>query len=513
MPSFTHEAISTERGVLARRRLPVVLAFAMLLVASLASRTAAKPRGKRRPTFSEGSAAGQPGPGCRPGHHVLTYHGGDLVTHVAVFVLFWGPEWQSDPEHQVSAAALRTLFQSLSASPYGCSWQEWELPGNPIGAGSYLGDEIIPAEPVAAGQELSDADIQARIVTEVNAQRAPAATDDTFYVVVPPKGVPVLAGGETGCGGTNFVFCGYHDSFAHAGKRFRYAVLPYPCTQGGGTCFVDTQEDPARALEAVGSHELAETVTDPDSPPVANGGWFDDRSGFENADLCESDACLADLAVGTDTFTVNSLWSNLAKGCVASAPCAPPPVECTDPAPGTCVANSKAAQACSFEWLVDPNLTTGKNGTPGSTVSCADGQQFCDIDGSPNGACTFRVAVCLNNVDPRLPCTPSSVSGVQLSNKLATSSDPTDQANAVALLNALSGIDPGSTGSVSGGSVSFTPAASTHNACSGYIDIVVPVRARASGAATGTRVLGLTAQTAAGSVKESLKLLCQPTFP
>jgi hypothetical protein len=496
-----------------RRRGPRVRALAVLLAASLVTTAAAAPRGKRRPTSTTGSTAAQPGGACHPGHHVLTYHGGDLVTHVAVFVLFWGPEWQTDPEHQASAGALRALFQKLSASPYGCSWQEWELPGKPIGAGSYLGDEIIPTDPVPAGLQLSDADIQARVVTEVNAQRAPAATDDTFYVVVPPKGVPVLAGTETGCGGTNFVFCGYHDSFTNAGTRFRYAVLPYPCSQGGGTCFVDAQQDPGRALEAVGSHELAETVTDPDSPPVANGGWFDDRSGFENADLCESDACLADLTVGPDTFTVNSLWSNLAKGCVASAPCAPPPVECTDPAPGICVANTKAPEGCAFEWLIDPNLTIDQTGLPDETVSCADGQPFCDADGSPNGVCTFRVAVCLNSVDPRLTCTPSSVSGVQLSRKLANSTDPTDRTNATALLNALAGIDPGSSGSVSGGSVSFTPAVATHNACSGYIDVVVPVRTRGSGVGMGTRVLGLAAQTAVGSVKESLKLLCQPTFP
>ena len=496
-----------------RSRLPMVLGFAMLLAASLVSRATAKPRGRRRPTLIADSAAGQPGPGCRPGHHELTYHGGDLVQNVGIFVIFWGPEWQSDAEHQASAATLRTLFQNLTASPYGCSWQEWELPGKALGAGSYLGDEIIASEPVAAGQELADADIQARIVTEVDAHRAPAATDNTFYVVVPPKGVPVNVGGETGCGGTSFVFCGYHDSFAHAGQRFRYSVLPYPCTQNGSTCFVDAQSDPGRSLEATGSHELAETVTDPDAPPVASGAWFEDRGGLENADICESDACLADLPVGADTFTVNSLWSNLARGCVASAPCGPLPLECTDPTPGACVANTRDAQGCSFEWLVDPNLTIGRAGTPGSTISCADGQQFCDTDGTSNGTCTFHVAVCLNSVDPRLACTPSSVSSVQLTHKLTRSTDPTDQANATALLGALSGIDPGSTGSVSAGSVTYTPAASTQNACSGYVDVVVPVRTRSSGASTGTRTLGLVAQTPAGPVKGNLKLLCQPTFP
>ena len=92
--------------------------------------------------------------------------------------------------------------------------------------------------------------------------------------MVPPKGVPVRSFGETGCGGSNFTFCGYHDSFLSGGRRFRYAVLPFPCSQDRGTCFVDAAEDPGRALQAVGSHELAETITDPDRPPVGPSGWF-----------------------------------------------------------------------------------------------------------------------------------------------------------------------------------------------------------------------------------------------
>ena len=491
---------------------PIVCAVAALLALSLATRVAAAPRGRRRPRSRTTSAA-QPGPDCRPGHHELTYHGGDLVQHAAVFVIFWGPEWQNDPEHQAAAADVRSLFQGLSASPFGCSWQEWELPGKPIGAGSYLGDEIIPTEPVPPGGQLADADIQARIVTEVNAHRAPAATDDTFYVVVPPKGVPVDAGGETGCGGTNFTFCGYHDSFLNGGQRFRYTALPYPCDQGGFTCFVDAQENPGRALEAVGSHELAETVTDPDGAPVGNSGWYEDRTGEENADICANDTCLADLTIGPDSFTVNSLWSNLATGCVASAPCAPPPVACTDSGRGTCTANERDPQSCAFEWLVEPNLTTDRKGFPGGTVTCADGQAFCDADATNDGTCTFRLALCLNSADPRLACTPSAVSSVILSSKLAGSSDPADQANATNLLDALAGIDPGSTGTVSSGSVVYTPAASTENACSGYVDVLVPVRLRGAGAATGIRVLSLSVQTAGGPVRERLKLVCEPTFP
>lgn len=488
--------------------------LATILVASLrASPAHAVPRGKRRPRGLVSAMSVQPGPQCHAGKHTLTYHGGDLVQHVSVFVIFWGAEWQTDPEHQAAAASLRSMFQQLAASEYGCSWREFALPGSPLGAGSYAGDEIIASAPVAPGQELDDAAIQARIVTEVQAHRAPALSDDMFYAVVPAKGVPVNAGGETGCGGSNFTFCGYHDSFTSGGNRVRYTVLPYPCSSGGGTCFIDAQESVGRALQAVGSHELAETVTDPDQPPVALGGWFDDHTGDENADVCASDACVVDLPVGVDVFAVNSLYSNLGGDCVASAPCALPPATCTDPAPGSCVTNARDRRACAFEWHVEPNLTRDHSGLAGGTVTCADGETFCDADGKADGRCTFHVATCLNSLDPRFTCTPTAVDSITLRGKLARSSDQADHANAAALLAALPATDAASAGTALGSVVTYSPPASTPDACGSYLDIVVPVKTTASTVKPGTRKLQLSVRTAAGKLSAKLTLVCKPTFP
>ena len=486
-----------------RRYLAAIFPFLLL---SLATAASAAPRGQRRPRRTHLSVVEAQAP-CRPGRHDLSYHGGDLVAHAAVFTLFWGAEWQNDAQHQAAATALRALFQQLGSSGYECSLREFELPGAPLGPGTYLGDEIIASSPVSTpGAELSDAAIHQRIRDEVAAHRAPAPTADTIYVVAPPRGVPVSAFGVTGCGGSNFAFCAYHDSFASGGQRFRYAVLPFPCTSNGGTCFVRGSTDPAPALEAAASHEVAETITDPDVPPVGAGAWFEDSSGLENADICESDACLVDLPLGT----VNSLWSNLGAGCVASAPCSPPPIACTEPAPGSCVTNERDPEGCSFEWLVDPNLGHDRSGLPDDLVVCADGQPYCDADGVQNGRCTFHVAMCLNSRDPRLGCTPSSVSTVALTGPIRRSTDPADQANAAALLGALRDIDPSSTGTVSGSTVSYVPAAATRDACSSFLDIVVPLRA---GSRPGKRVLRLEADTATGRVTTQLILVCGPAFP
>ncbi len=469
-------------------------------VATAHPRGLARPRPESHPTLR--ASLPEPGASCRPRRHLLRYHGGDLVRHAAIFVLFWGPDWSTDPEHQATAAALRTFFQGVGSSTYACAWREYAVPGQDIGPATYAGDEIVPTPPPTSGGEVSDDDIQAMIASEVAAGHAPPVSDDAFYVVVPPKGVPVTVSGESGCGGSNFTFCGYHDAFARLGHRYRYTALPYPCAG----CFVDAGHDPGLALEEIASHELSETVTDPDAPPVGDGGWYDDATQDENADVCRLDGCDTLFPIGADTFVVNSLWSNLARACVAAANCSTPPPACTDDAPGGCVPNARDPDACAFEWHVEPNLTRARSGIVGSTVTCADGQSFCDADGVPDGQCTFRVAACLGSTDPRLSCVASPVTAVTLQSPSIRSRDPVDQANATTLLAALGDVDPGSTGTLSGREIAYAPPAGGANSCTAYQDVVVPT-------ARGRRTLRLTAVTTAGRVTTSVKLVCNPTWP
>jgi len=360
----------------------------------------------------------------------------------------------------------------------------------PLGAGTYSGSYVIASAPP---NPLDDSVIQNQIVAEVLAGHAPLRTDDRIYFVVPPSGVAVSADGETGCGGSNFQFCGYHNDFA-SGGAFRYAVLPYPCNDGLHTCFVDQSDDAGTALQVVGSHELTETVTDPDSNP---GGWFSDRTGDENADICAGVQCVDSVTEGTETFSVNPAWSNLARGCITSVPCLPQPIGCTDPAPGACVPGAGTTSSCEVEWLVDPNLTLKKStGAPSNTVSCTDGQTFCDFD-NVVGQCTFHVAACLNSQDPRLPlCTAAPIHSIAILRPKAT--DPIT----LTLLAALKNADGASSGTVAGAAVTYTPDAASPNACTSYMNVVVP--------AGGKTKIQLLAATTGTSAISGLKLFCAP---
>jgi hypothetical protein len=478
----------------------LALGITMLVIAGALSTAQAIPRGKRpprsfapatspAPAVDNHASVGRPDASCKVKKDPLTYHDGKLVQHPDVFLLFWGSLWTGDAAHLAAKTELEALYTQVVTSEYACAWQEYSVPAFPLGTGTYAGSYVIASDPP---NPVQDADIQSRILAEAGVH-APPRSDDEVYVVVVQSGTPVVAGdGTTGCGGSNFKFCGYHDSFSSDG-HYRYEVLPFPCSiPGQGTCFVDPADsDIKAAFDVVASHELTELVTDPDSDPP---GWNSDRDGQENADICHADACTYDLTIGLETFTVNSAWSNLAGGCVATVPCPPRPIGCTDPSPGACTPGSSQATDCALEWQVDPNLTT-KKGLPGSAISCQDGQDFCDADGAFNGQCTFQVALCLNNQDPRLPqCVPTSVSSVTL--RKPDLADPI----ASTLLTALTSLSPG--GSASGSQVTYSPDLATPNACTSYVNVVVPAGEK--------RKLSAELRTGGGKASSKLTLTCQP---
>lgn len=217
------------------RRWQTWVGLVSMLVAVGVTQASAAPRGKRPPspvTDPQGTPSsqagivstprlrsiapltqdgiGRPGSMCRPGRDVLTYHGGALVVNPEVFVIFWGPQWQTDSVHINAAASLTSLLQQIGSSTFACTWQEWGGAGMPLGTGSFGGTDFVNSVPAPlTNGELSDATIQQLIQAEITTGNAPPRSDNLIYIVVPPQGVPVNAGGVTGCGGSKRrYFCG-----------------------------------------------------------------------------------------------------------------------------------------------------------------------------------------------------------------------------------------------------------------------------------------------------------------
>src|SRR5262245_23690807 len=82
----------------------------------------------------------------------------------------------------------------------------------------------------------------------------------------------------------------------------------------------------------------------------------------------------------------------------------------------------RPASDCYGEFNVE-----GATGT--SKIVCTDGDPACDTDGQCQGACTFRVALCLNQANvpactPKPLAKPAKVRGASLSVAVPTDASP-----------------------------------------------------------------------------------------
>lgn len=162
-------------------------------------------------------------------------------------------------EAYLSFLATSTYLSELSA-PYGTS------------TGSVVKGQVINValpQYSATSTYLLDSDIVSYLTTNINNSKLTAPKADTVYVVYVEPGVAVDAGG----GSTSInAFLGYHNTaqvtLTSGTATIYYAVIPYPgspnptpASQG----FANVNDE----LTAVTSHEVAESVTDPDT----TNGW------------------------------------------------------------------------------------------------------------------------------------------------------------------------------------------------------------------------------------------------
>jgi len=231
---------------------------------------------------------GRPRPA--PSTAKLAYRNGPLLTAVRVSVVFWGASWSTS----ASAAPLRSqidaFFGYVLTSALIDQLAEYNVPGQSIGHGVYLGSTVrTDNAPVGS---VTDATVRAQVVQWISAGAVPARTPNSLYFVYLEPGIVSVMGGSKSCQN----YCGYHDA---TGSVY-YAVMPYPSCAGclGGLALID-------ALTGTSSHELCESITD----PVPGTGWYDDING-EIGDICAWNF------KQLGAFTVQQEWSNAQNRCV-----------------------------------------------------------------------------------------------------------------------------------------------------------------------------------------------------
>ena len=306
-----------------------------------------------------------------PDHCDLVYHGGPVQHSVKLYLLLWGPNWNSDPAQAATSSYLQSFYAGLGVQPED-SWstitdQYTDGTGHPSFNGSVFAgiyhDTTTPPSGVTQTQLTAESD------AFDSAAGIPAGSTDAQVVIATQSGT--CPQGFAACGGS---YCAYHTSDDNS---VPFTNLPYILDAGAscGENFISSQYD---GFSMIGGHEYAETITD----PYPDSGWWDpsDPYGGEIGDKCVwgggnwggSDP-YGDVSLSTGSFAMQSLYSNASHGCVMSLP-QQDVVTVTNPGNRSSFQNSRLALQVKGQSSGGLSLTWSASGLPaGLTINSGTG--------------------------------------------------------------------------------------------------------------------------------------------
>lgn len=327
------------RALLRHTRLPLALILA--LGAALWTTTAG--HAGDLPTVINGKhvmwGAGQGYPSTQQASaNNLIYHGGTVETTPAVYIVYWGPAWQSGFSFQhggftytnkTAENYISTFFNNLGGSPWAGVQTQYCQNIDPLQfscAGQSLAQYITNPTHQLKGTWVDTSAVPSDIVTTglaENATNDPLETEalkaaqhfgynvNATYFILTQPGTAATAYGS--------VYCAYHSETGHTtGNGVRYAFIPYQPDQGAGCGMDSVNADDAfghgylDGYSIVAGHEYSEAVTDPGNQMGTQNGWNDAQTN-ENGDKCAWTG-LQNITLGKTAFAVQPMWSNEANG-------------------------------------------------------------------------------------------------------------------------------------------------------------------------------------------------------
>lgn len=252
----------------------------------------------------------------RFGAATLKYYGGPVISHPLVYVVYWG-----NSIHPTLVKGLPGFYKALVNSNHMDFLSQYStninaVDGRPgtnqeIGRGQYGGEYVI--NPSNKKRDIDDVEIQAELVGQIAAQKLPAPTDDSLYMVYFPAGMSITASGSKSCSS----FCAYHNGVQtqQFGNLF-YGVMP---DMNSGACrfgcgFSQSVLDRSTIVSA---HEFSEAVTDgfptPGDNPAFPQAWNTEK-GEEVGGLCSEFSGV--LRTGSTNYKVQGEFDNKTGTCI-----------------------------------------------------------------------------------------------------------------------------------------------------------------------------------------------------
>jgi hypothetical protein len=214
----------------------------------------------------------------------FSYHGGALLPHVEAQALFLGSDWVSSSTYVHQSQYLDAFVHNIVNTSY---MDMLTTAGYGVGRGSA---SLAATDPIRIDKTvmLTDGAIQVDLQLAINAGLVKPPDANRLYVLFIEDNVPVgMSDGSV----SRTDFLSYHGAFAgHTASGqpvdIRYVVVPYP---GGKTGNLSVPGLTAlQSMTECASHEIAESVTDPDVNYAAL-GWYDDALNDEIGDVVNLD--------------------------------------------------------------------------------------------------------------------------------------------------------------------------------------------------------------------------------
>jgi len=345
---------------------------------------------KAGPSAWQTSAAPDPD-NCLEPNCDVTYNNGPVQHSPKVYVVFWGPTWQTNAGEEASANYLLSFYQGLGTNSDNWSRITSQY-GDGTGAPAFTGSVFVASyvDTSAPPAEVTEDDVAAEGEAAASHFGITDLADD--QVVVASQSGTCFSDGFAGssCQPVAAKYCAWHAATADGSTGLSFTNLPYQLDAGGqcGEDFINAGGT-WDGFSMVGGHEYAESVTDP-QPET---GWIDTAdtlSGGEVADKCawagagwgggDPDG---DITLPTGAFAVQSLWSNATGSCQMSAAASPAATLVTTSLSG----GGKTGRSISVQAGTEVTDTAKLSGPNAATAS---GTVTYDV--YSNAACTTLVS-------------------------------------------------------------------------------------------------------------------------
>jgi hypothetical protein len=237
----------------------------------------------------------------------ILYHGGPVMLGTTNVYFIWYGNWTNN----TAVSLLSHLASNIGGSPYFNINTTYSN-----GAGAHVSNSVryvtSTTDNYSQTTSLSDAGVQNVVSSAITSGRLPKDSNAVYFVLTSAD-VNETSGFCT-------QYCGWHTHSTIGGADIKYAFVGNPdrCPSACEAQSTSPNGNPgADGMASILSHELEESVTDPDL-----NAWFD-RRGAENADKCAwtfgtvfaaANGSAYNVVLGGTQYLIQRNWVNSGNG-------------------------------------------------------------------------------------------------------------------------------------------------------------------------------------------------------